>query len=35
MKTDVYLIRWLRAKNLNIKQAENMLMEVRIMNDTI
>lgn len=27
MKSDIYLIRWLRAKNLNIRQAEIMLME--------
>ncbi|CAL8079960.1 unnamed protein product [Orchesella dallaii] len=27
MKSDIYLIRWLRAKNLNLRQAENMLME--------
>jgi hypothetical protein len=27
MKTDIYLIRWLRAKNLNLRQAENMLIE--------
>lgn len=28
MRSDIYLIRWLRAKNLNLRQAENMLMEV-------
>lgn len=27
-RTDIYLIRWLRAKNLNVKAAEDMLMEV-------
>ncbi|ODM88854.1 SEC14-like protein 2 [Orchesella cincta] len=27
MKTDFYLVRWLRAKNLNVPQAETMLLQ--------
>lgn len=28
MKTDIYLVRWLRAKSFNLRLAENMLIEV-------
>lgn len=30
MKTDFYLMRWLRAKNFHLQQADSLLMEVSI-----
>lgn len=30
MKTDFYLMRWLRAKNFHLQQADSLLMEVGI-----
>lgn len=30
MKSDFYLIRWIRLSNLNVDQAEKLLIEVKI-----